>query len=796
MSIEPASDDPLQSHQDDSPMPLSTTTKYDIIVATQNDANSPIQKDYDAELTVTDGVVVSFEENRTTPWEGSETFSDHPAGSPSPTLIPDTNFIPDALKEQLQSHPIPTTSLAGEFSSPINQPGFINPITEQLKNEEEKAAKRTAEKATEDNTTTKWQLRKKHFFIMTNAAKPIFSRYGDENALAPFFCIMQALVSFSNERKDAIRSIEAGSHRIVFLIDDPFYLVAVSRAGEGEQFLRCELYFLMQSLISIVSSNQKKNLLKYPSRDIRGAIGDAEGFFCPIITDLSFNPSYFLETFSTFPISPDIRKDLREAIKHTAEKTEKQVLKISLRSCLLFLIVSVNKHILVLSRNKDRKESLHPLDLILLLNNQNTPLMMRQDSSFSPICLPKFTPDGFLYAFRKVEYWTASGAGAINSPIPLSLILLTHKPNPDALQVLQQFSSFFSESLSTNDLIGRLIREVETFLSPSLNLVEEDIFGTTEPKPTGKPLIPLRVQPISQVPFHFDFSFVYPCSSTPISGLAPPNLRKCLHFAFFSPVHHQHISSAFNPPFHTKSAQKTLMSLYHRLFEHLQSDCLSIEFDSVIRDRLDMEQRIARNKAEEERVKTTGKESRKGMQYENALAPEEKLVEHNKQVTEILQSYANKSDFVSSVGLQTIFRPPNESALLMPDDYATPTNAPKIPPLIPSLPIPLLNTYFIHTPSSYTLVGAAVPDFEEAKTLYRANKRRRRKDTNTSVIWDLNKDSDEDKNDSGKGTGKAIVLVAFDPNVGKKVAEEEIQTIVAWVKDNNERLFIRDVLLW
>ena len=37
-------------------------------------------------------------------------------------------------------------------------------------------------------------LIRKHFFIMTDAGKPIYSRFGDEQTLAPFFATFAAIV--------------------------------------------------------------------------------------------------------------------------------------------------------------------------------------------------------------------------------------------------------------------------------------------------------------------------------------------------------------------------------------------------------------------------------------------------------------------------------------------------------------------------------------------------------------------------------------------------------------------------
>ena len=45
----------------------------------------------------------------------------------------------------------------------------------------------------QDNMEEFYQIRK-HFLIFTEAGKPVYSRYGDEMTLAPFFATMSAVI--------------------------------------------------------------------------------------------------------------------------------------------------------------------------------------------------------------------------------------------------------------------------------------------------------------------------------------------------------------------------------------------------------------------------------------------------------------------------------------------------------------------------------------------------------------------------------------------------------------------------
>ena len=46
----------------------------------------------------------------------------------------------------------------------------------------------------EDEDLTEFHEFQKHFLIMTEAGKPIYSRYGDEEILSPFFATVSAII--------------------------------------------------------------------------------------------------------------------------------------------------------------------------------------------------------------------------------------------------------------------------------------------------------------------------------------------------------------------------------------------------------------------------------------------------------------------------------------------------------------------------------------------------------------------------------------------------------------------------
>lgn len=66
-------------------------------------------------------------------------------------------------------------------------------------------------KEDEDVTMDAWCMHQKHVFVLSEAGKPVYSRYGSEEALSSTMGVMMALVSFVEAEKNAIRSIHAGT---------------------------------------------------------------------------------------------------------------------------------------------------------------------------------------------------------------------------------------------------------------------------------------------------------------------------------------------------------------------------------------------------------------------------------------------------------------------------------------------------------------------------------------------------------------------------------------------------------
>lgn len=64
-----------------------------------------------------------------------------------------------------------------------------------------------------DPSDEDWRSKRKHVFVLSEAGKPIYSRYGSVEALSTTMGVMTALVSFVQSAGDTIRAIYAGEQR-------------------------------------------------------------------------------------------------------------------------------------------------------------------------------------------------------------------------------------------------------------------------------------------------------------------------------------------------------------------------------------------------------------------------------------------------------------------------------------------------------------------------------------------------------------------------------------------------------
>ncbi|XP_068637232.1 vacuolar fusion protein MON1 homolog [Aristolochia californica] len=237
----------------------------------------------------------------------------------------------------------------------------------------------------EDDGSVSWRKRKKHFFVLSNSGKPIYSRYGDEYRLAGFSATLQAIISFVQNGGDHVNYVRAGNHQVVFLVKGPIYLVCISCTEEPYEALRGQLELLYGQMLLILTRSVNRCFEKNSKFDMTLLLGGTDAVFSSLIHSFSWNPATFLHAYTCLPLAYPTRQAAGAILQDVTD------------SGVLFAILMCQHK--VISLVGAQKSSLHPDDMLLLANFVLSSESFRTSESFSPICLPRYNPMAFLYAY-------------------------------------------------------------------------------------------------------------------------------------------------------------------------------------------------------------------------------------------------------------------------------------------------------------------------------------------------------------------------------------------------------------
>lgn len=381
----------------------------------------------------------------------------------------------------------------------------------------------------EDDASISWRKRKKHFFILSHSGKPIYSRYGDEHKLAGFSATLQAIISFVENGGDRVKLVRAGKHQVVFLVKGPIYLVCISCTEEPYESLRGQLELIYGQMLLILTKSVNRCFEKNPKFDMTPLLGGTDVVFSSLIHSFSWNPATFLHAYTCLPLAYVTRQAAGAILHDVAD------------SGVLFAILMC-KH-KVVSLVGAQKASLHPDDMLLLANFVMASESFRTSESFSPICLPRYNPMAFLYAY--VHYLD----------VDTYLMLLT--TSSDAFYHLKDCRIRIEMVLLKSNVLSEVQRSL---LDGGMHVEDLPI----DPSPRSAYVSPhlgqQRPVTVPDSPDRFRDAFV---------GIGGP--AGLWHFIYRSIYLDQYVSSEFSSPINTPRQQKRLYRAYQKLYASMHS---------------------------------------------------------------------------------------------------------------------------------------------------------------------------------------------------------------------------------
>ena len=245
---------------------------------------------------------------------------------------------------------------------------------------------------TKRNTDIKYEeffTKKRHFLIMTDGGKPVYSRYGDEVENNSIFATISAMITkftiFNSTEsfKEELNVITNKKNKIVFIKKGQLIYIALSKkVDDTVSLLHSQLEFLYNQLMSLLTSGLYEKLEDNPSK-VSSAMEGTEHLFEQMIqyssnSFISIFNSYQIMNFQNFSESRDKLNKILEENKGNA----------------LYCILMTPYEIITFTHSN--QIVVQASDLILIQNLIYCTEMLRTQESYVPICLPGVSDQGFL----------------------------------------------------------------------------------------------------------------------------------------------------------------------------------------------------------------------------------------------------------------------------------------------------------------------------------------------------------------------------------------------------------------
>ncbi|CAI5767021.1 Vacuolar fusion protein MON1 homolog [Podarcis lilfordi] len=298
--------------------------------------------------------------------------------------------------EELQGEQAKMEEISKDFSELSTQlTGIALDLEEEIRHSKEdklelspQASRRDSVlsgKEEEDVAMDAWRMHQKHVFVLSEAGKPVYSRYGSEEALSSTMGVMMALVSFLEAQKNSIRSIHADGYKVVFVRRSPLVLVAVAQTRQSEQEIAQELLYIYYQILSLLTWTQLSRIFQQKQNyDLRRLLAGSERITDNLLDLMARDPSFLMGAARCLPMAAGVRDAVSSCLQQAKAKS------------LVFSILLSKNQLVSLVRKKD--QFLHPIDLHLLFNLISSSSSFREGEAWTPICLPKFNSSGFFHA--------------------------------------------------------------------------------------------------------------------------------------------------------------------------------------------------------------------------------------------------------------------------------------------------------------------------------------------------------------------------------------------------------------
>ena len=248
---------------------------------------------------------------------------------------------------------------------------------------------------TKRNTELKYEeffTKKRHYLIMTDGGKPVYSRYGDEVENNSIFATISAMITkftifnSTDSFKEELNVISNKKNKIVFMKKGQLIFIALSKKlDDSVSLLHSQLESIYSQLMSILTVKFYEKLEDNPSK-VLTAMGGTENLFEQII---QYSSNSFISIFNSYQIMNF------ENFGESRDKINK-ILEDNKGSSLYCILMTPYE---IISFVHSNQITVQASDLILIQNLILCTEMLRTQESYVPICLPGVSDQGFLQLY-------------------------------------------------------------------------------------------------------------------------------------------------------------------------------------------------------------------------------------------------------------------------------------------------------------------------------------------------------------------------------------------------------------
>ena len=274
-------------------------------------------------------------------------------------------------------------------------------------------------------------VKKRHYLIMSDGGKPVYSRYGDPIENNSIFATLSAMITkftIFNNNKENLNVISNKKNKIVFLKKGQLIFIALSKKNDCTSLLFSQLEYLYNQLMSILTISFYSKLEDNPSKCLSTMSG-TENLFEQII---QYSSKSFTSLFNAFQVLNYFED--RNKLNKIAEEC---------RGDALYCIIMTPYEVIALARSN--QINVVSSDLVLIQTLIFCQEMLRSQESYVPICLPGISEQGYIQFYSNF------------SEENIGVIFVTENMDPMCFVKFQEQYNRLYQKLNSENYIEKLM---------------------------------------------------------------------------------------------------------------------------------------------------------------------------------------------------------------------------------------------------------------------------------------------------------------------------------------------------